>query len=47
MMFIRHEEKRVRRAGGRTGGPAAFEDEDRERFSRNLRQIVREARAQQ
>ena len=47
MMFIRHEEKKVRRAGGRTGGPAAFEDEDRERFSRNLRRLVREAKEQQ
>lgn len=47
MMFIRHEEKKARRAGGRTGGPAAFIDEDRERFSRNLRQIIREARTQQ
>ena len=33
MMFIRHEEKKVRRAGGRTKGPAAFEDDDRERSS--------------
>ena len=47
MMFIRHEEKKVRRAGGRTGGPAAFEDEDRERFSRNLRRLVCEAKEQQ
>lgn len=44
MMFIRHEEKRVRRAGGRTKGPAAFTSEDRRRFSRNLRQLLREAR---
>ncbi len=35
-LFIRHEEKKVRRAGGRTKGPAAFGDEDRERFGRNL-----------
>lgn len=44
MMFIRHEEKRVRRTGGRTKGPAAFTSEDRRRFSRNLRQLLREAR---
>ena len=44
MMFIRHEEKKVRRAGGRTKGPAAFTSEDRTRFSRNLRQLVREAK---
>lgn len=44
MMFIRHEEKKVRRAGGRTKGPAAFTSEDRTRFSHNLRQLVREAK---
>ena len=44
MMFIRHEEKKVRRAGGRTKGPAAFEDEDRERFSANLRRLLQEAK---
>lgn len=44
MMFIRHEEKKVRRAGGRTKGPASFEDEDRERFSANLRRLLREAK---
>ena len=44
MMFIRHEEKRVRRDGGWTKGPAAFTSEDRSRFSRNLRQLLREAR---
>lgn len=42
MMFIRHEEKKVRRAGGRTKGPAAFTDEDRERFSANLRRLLAE-----
>ena len=45
MMFIRHEEKKVRRAGGKTRGPAAFEDDDRERFSRNLRRLLAEAKA--
>ncbi|MCC6099327.1 MAG: DUF188 domain-containing protein [Olsenella sp.] len=44
MMFIRHEEKKVRRAGGKTKGPAAFTDEDRERFSHNLARLLREAR---
>ena len=43
-LFIRHEEKKVRRAGGRTSGPAAFADEDRERFSRNLTELLRRAR---
>ena len=42
-LFIRHEEKKVRRAGGRTQGPAAFTDEDRERFRRNLSQLLNEA----
>lgn len=35
-LFIRHEEKKVRRTGGRTRGPAAFTNEDCERFARNL-----------
>ena len=39
-LFIRHEEKKVRRAGGRTRGPAAFTDEDRERFVRNLTDLL-------
>lgn len=42
-MHIRHEEKKVRRQGGRTRGPAAFEDDDRERFSANLQRLVEEA----
>ena len=42
-LFIRHEEKKVRRAGGRTQGPTAFTDDDRERFQRNLAQLLREA----
>ena len=40
-LFIRHEEKKVRRAGGRTRGPAAFTSEDRERFRRNLAELLR------
>ncbi len=40
-LFIRHEEKKVRRAGGRTRGPAAFTEEDRERFTRNLAELLR------
>ncbi len=39
-LFIRYEEKKVRRAGGRTRGPAAFTDEDRERFVRNLTELL-------
>lgn len=40
-LFIRHEEKKVRRAGGRTAGPSAFTSEDRERFRRNLERLLR------
>ena len=47
MMFIRHEEKKVRRAGGRTRGPAAFEDDDRERFVANLRRLLEQAKAKE
>ena len=43
-LFIRHEEKKVRRAGGRTSGPAAFTDEDRERLKRNLTELLRPTR---
>ena len=39
-LFIRHEEKKVRRAGGRTRGPAAFTDDDRECFTRNLTDLL-------
>ena len=42
-LHIRHGEKKVRRQGGRTGGPAPFEDDDRERFAANLRRLVEEA----
>lgn len=41
-LFIRHEEKKVRRAGGRTRGPAAFTAEDRERFVCNLTKLLAE-----
>jgi uncharacterized protein YaiI (UPF0178 family) len=38
---VRHAEQRVRRAGGRTRGPAPFEAEDRERFRESLERILR------
>lgn len=44
-LFIRHEEKKVRRAGGRTKGPDAFTSDDRERFVRNLTELLRAERA--
>ncbi|MDH4140115.1 MAG: DUF188 domain-containing protein, partial [Coriobacteriia bacterium] len=31
-LAVRHAEQKHRRSGGRTRGPSAFEDEDRERF---------------
>jgi uncharacterized protein YaiI (UPF0178 family) len=39
---VRHAEKVERRRGGRTGGPAPFEDDDRERFSANLERLLDE-----
>lgn len=41
-LFIRHEEKKERRRGGRTKGPAAFTGEDRSRFKRNLKALLDE-----
>jgi uncharacterized protein len=43
-MAVRHAEQRHRRAGGRTGGPSAFVEEDRERFVSALQRIIRELR---
>lgn len=40
-LFVRHEEKKARRAGGHTKGPAPFTDEDRERFTANLRDLLK------
>lgn len=42
-MHIRHEEKKLRRAGGRHGGPRAFTDEDREHFADVIERLLREA----
>ena len=42
-MEIRHQEKKIRRQGSRTKGPAAFTDEDRERFSANLDRLIDDA----
>jgi uncharacterized protein len=41
---VRHAEARHRRAGGRTGGPAPFTEEDREHFVESLERLVRAAR---
>ena len=42
-LLVRHEEKKVRRAGGRHGGPRPFTDEDREHFSEVIDRLLREA----
>lgn len=42
-LAVRHAEQQHRRAGGRTKGPSAFEDEDRKRFSRKLRSLLEES----
>ena len=39
-LYLRHEEKRVRRAGGKTRGPAAFTEKDRRRFVENLEGLL-------
>ena len=39
-LFIRAEEKKVRRAGGRTKGLSAFTDRDRRRFVENLEGLL-------
>ena len=39
-MEVRHAEQRHRRAGGRTRGPAPFEDEDREHFKESLERLL-------
>lgn len=44
-LAIRHAEQRHRRAGGRTGGPSPFTDEDRERFREVLSRLIEESRA--
>jgi uncharacterized protein YaiI (UPF0178 family) len=41
-LAVRHAEQRHRRAGGRTGGPAPFVDEDRERFVEVLERVIGE-----
>lgn len=39
-LFLRHEEKKVRRAGGRTRGPAPFTERDRRHFVENLEGLL-------
>jgi len=44
-LAVRHAEQKLRRAGGRTRGPAPFEDEDREQFVDSLERMLGEAHA--
>jgi len=39
-LAVRHAEQRHRRAGGRTKGPSAFDDEDREHFVAVLERVL-------
>ena len=41
-MEVRYAEQRLRRAGGRTRGPAPFTDEDRARFRESLARLLEE-----
>jgi uncharacterized protein YaiI (UPF0178 family) len=43
-LAVRHAEKKLRRAGGRHGGPSKFDDEDREHFCDQLERVLREHR---
>ncbi len=44
-LAVRHAEQKHRRSGGRTRGPSAFEDEDRERFVSALERLLDENRS--
>lgn len=41
---VRHAEAKHRRSGGRTQGPSAFDDDDRDRFRHALARAIDEAR---
>lgn len=41
-LAVRHAEKKLRRAGGRHGGPSKFDEEDREHFREQLERVLRE-----
>ncbi len=44
-LAVRHAEKKLRRAGGRHGGPSKFDDEDREHFCDQLERVLRDSHA--
>jgi uncharacterized protein YaiI (UPF0178 family) len=41
LLFQRHLSAKIRRAGGKTKGPKAFTNEDRERFEHSLRNVLK------
>lgn len=41
-LAVRHEQAKLRRAGGRHGGPSAFTEEDREHFREQLERLIAE-----
>lgn len=41
-LAVRHAEAKLRRAGGRHGGPPKFDDEDREHFGEQLERLLRQ-----
>lgn len=41
-LAVRHAEAKLRRAGGRHGGPPKFTDEDREHFVEQLERLITE-----
>ena len=43
-MAVRHAEQRFRRAGGRTGGPSKFTEEDRDHFVEQLERLLTQDR---
>ena len=42
-LAVRHAQAKLRRAGGRHGGPSAFGDEDREHFRDRFEMLIRDA----
>ena len=44
-LLVRHEEKKLRRAGGCHGGPRPFTDEDREHFTEVVERMLRRAQS--
>ena len=46
-MAVRHAEQKHRRAGGRTGGPSAMDDDDRDRFRFAFERALNDAKARE